>query len=365
LVSVNSTIIKSHLLLKDICLIRTNMNNTSPRYLIICWCIIMITGLQMGCSKQLESQVIVYTSWDRIFSQPILEDFEKKTGIRVLAVYDTEATKAVGLANRLMAERHNPKADVYWNSEITQTLRLKQKGILAPYRSPSAADIPDSYKDQKGYWTGFAGRLRVLIYNKDKTPPKSIPTSITDLTRPEFRGRVAFANPAFGSTHTHITALSNVWGAEQTKIFLSALKANETHIVSGNSMARDRIGLGDLWVSIVDIDDYLVGKRRGLPIEMKIPDQEPGGLGVFIVPSTVGLISGASNLAEAKKFIDFLLSRETESKLSFSGSGQIPLRPNVDTPPELPNIKYLKVMNVDYTKLVDALDATENILKGY
>jgi iron(III) transport system substrate-binding protein len=132
----------------------------------LCFVILFGFGLT-GCgSKENEpAEVVVYTSLDKVFSQPVLEAFEQETGIKVLAVYDSEATKTTGLVNRLIAEKGNPRADVFWNSETGRTIVLKQKGVLAPYISPSAVDIPNTFKDPKGYWAGFGARCRILIYN--------------------------------------------------------------------------------------------------------------------------------------------------------------------------------------------------------
>ena len=110
---------------------------------ILLLCLILPALIIPGCGKKAPSrEVVVYTSLDKVFSQPILEEFESKTGIKVLAVYDSEATKTTGLVNRLIAEKDAPRADVFWNSETGRTIVLKQKGVPAPYNSPSAADIP-------------------------------------------------------------------------------------------------------------------------------------------------------------------------------------------------------------------------------
>ena len=136
-----------------------------------------------GSKKQ---EVVVYTSLDKVFSEPVLKAFEKETGIKVLAVYDSEATKTTGLVNRLIAEKDNPKADIFWNSETGRTIVLKKKGVLAQYVSPSAADIPGTFKDHEGYWAGFAARCRVLVYNKNMLKPEDLPKSIFELTNPAF-----------------------------------------------------------------------------------------------------------------------------------------------------------------------------------
>lgn len=106
----------------------------------------------VGCKgKESIQEVVVYTSLDKVFSQPILEAFEKETGIKVLDVYDSEATKTTGLVNRLIAEKDSPRADVFWNSETGRTIVLKQKGVLAKYVSPSASNIPEQFKDSDGF----------------------------------------------------------------------------------------------------------------------------------------------------------------------------------------------------------------------
>src|ERR1700746_2957022 len=98
--------------------------------------------------------VVVYVSPDQVFSEPILRDFEKDTGVKVRAIYDTEETRSAGAMNRLIAEKNNPQADVYCANEPIRAEVLRQRGIAAPYFSPNAQGIPASFQDPKGYWTG-------------------------------------------------------------------------------------------------------------------------------------------------------------------------------------------------------------------
>ncbi len=189
--------------------------------------------------KKAQQKVVVYTSLDKVFSQPVLEAFEKETGIKALAVYDSEATKTTGLVNRLIAEKDNPRADVFWNSETGRTIVLKQKGILAKYISSSAVDIPDTFKDTDGYWTGFAARCRILIYNTDLLKEQELPKSIFELTEPKWKDKVALAYPLFGTTATHVAALYTHMGEGKAKQYFDSLKANGVMIVDGNASARN------------------------------------------------------------------------------------------------------------------------------
>src|SRR6185503_2316756 len=137
--------------------------------------------------------VTIYCATDEVIARPVLDDFERTSGIHVRAEFDTEASKTVGLVNRLTLEREagNPRCDVFWNNEILHTVRLARNGLFEAYASPSAADIPPEFKDAGGLWTGFAARPRILILSTDKAmwPDEERPASMEDLVKPKWKGR--------------------------------------------------------------------------------------------------------------------------------------------------------------------------------
>ena len=315
-----------------------------------------------GCTKTGEKELVVYTSLDQVFSEPILQDFEKETGIKVKAVYDVEASKTTGLVNRLIAEMDRPKADVFWNSEVAQTIILKDKGVLAPYSSPSAEDIPPKFRDKDDYWTGFAARSRVLIYNTNLLKEADLPKSIFELTGEKWKGKVALAYPLFGTTATHIAALYSTIGQEKTEAFLKALKDNDVVIVNGNSVSRDVVVEGQLPLGFTDTDDVNVAIQSGKPVKMLFPDVD--GIGTLLIPNTVALVKGAPHSKEAKVFIDYLLSRKVESRLAFSESAQIPVRAGVNKPPHIPEISSIGVMEVDYYKVAENMEKAARFCQG-
>jgi iron(III) transport system substrate-binding protein len=122
-----------------------------------------------GCSGE-GREVVVYTALDREFSEPILADFEKATGIKVQPKYDIESTKTVGLTSAILAEAARPRCDVFWNNEILNTIRLQKAGLLENYKSSAGEPYSAMFRDPAGAWHGFAGRARVLIVNKDLVP---------------------------------------------------------------------------------------------------------------------------------------------------------------------------------------------------
>ena len=315
----------------------------------------------VSCSKKQEKVVVVYTSLDQVFSEPVIKDFEKDTGIKVKAVYDIEAAKTTGLVNRLIAEKSNPQADVFWNSEVGRTIILKKKGVLAPYDSPNAKDIPATFKDKQGYWTGFAARARVLILNTNLIMQDKKPQSIFDLVKPEWNGQVALANPLFGTTATHSAALFVELGDKKALEYFKALKDNGIQIVSGNSTSRDRVVAGELKIGFTDTDDVNVALEKGESVDMIFPDKD--GMGTLFIPNTIAMISKCPHPEEAKIFIDYMLSKGTEEKLAFCGSLQIPLRSDVKRPENTPSFKDIKAMDVDYETIADNMERVGRILQ--
>jgi len=284
-----------------------------------------------GCSdapqKKEAGRVVLFASHDRIFSEPVVRAFERQTGVRVDMVTDTEAAKTVGLANRLMARREHPEADVFWNNEMGHTMVLREEGVLEAYRPKAADGIPDTYRDPEGWWTGFAARGRVILFNTTLVKPGEAPRRLEDLTHARFKGRVVVARPLFGTTFTHAAALFAELGPDKAKDFFRRLKRNGTLFVAGNAMARDLVLRGERAVCLTDTDDAQGALLRGGSVEMVYPDQD--GAGCLLIPNSVALIRGGPNPENARKLIEFLVSAEVEALLARSESAQIPLRPNV------------------------------------
>ncbi len=309
-----------------------------------------------GCHSPESREVVVYTSVDQVYSEPILKEFERRSGIRVRAVYDVEASKTTGLINRIIAERDTPHCDVFWNSEFAGTIMLKKKGLLQRYVSPSAQGIPKEFIDPDHFWTGFSTRAHVLVYNTQMLKGDDVPISVFELSKPEWKARVALAYPLFGTTATFMAVLHVVLGPERARQYITSLRDNQVLIVDGNAVARDLVVEGRVPLAFTDTDDVNVAKRAGKPVDMIYPDQQ--GMGTFLIPSTVALINGAPHPAEARELIDYLLSKEVERELAFMDAGQMPVRHDVERPHSVPDYRSFKAIRVDYSQVADAMPAS-------
>jgi iron(III) transport system substrate-binding protein len=312
--------------------------------------------------------VVLYCSLDESFAAPVVREFEQHTGLHVVAYYDVEADKSVGLRRRLQAEANRPVCDVFWNNEPVQSVVLAEAGLLQPYRSPSAEDIDARWRDAQDRWCGFAARARVIIVNtKQRAEPSRRPTGLADFLDPANASLCAMAKPLTGTTAAHAAAWMSRLGQDATLQRFAALRANKVNFVSGNAHVMRLVREGEHDFGWTDTDDCMEALRAGFPVEMVIPDQGADDEGLLVIPNTVGLVTGAPHPEAARKLIDFLLSRDVEASLAAASSAQIPLRPGVPRPEKVLDLARYKLAEVDwsaagaaYAKGVTALEAAFN-----
>jgi len=240
------------------------------------------------------SLVIAYCAQDQVYAESIFHDFEKQTGIKVRAVFDSEAVKTVGLANRLLAERSHPQCDIFWGNEEMRT------------RQMAAQDV---FRETNG-WAAFGFRSRRIVINTNLVQLASVPHSLLELTNSQWHGKVALAYPQFGTTGTHFHALRQLWGAERWENWCRAFAANKPLMVDGNSVVVKLVGKGEASIGLTDSDDIAEGQNNGLPI-IPLPINEE----TLLIPNTVGIIRNAPHPEPAEKLFDFLQRPQLAERL--------------------------------------------------
>lgn len=327
------------------------------------WSVLVLLALLVaGACKSSPREVVVYTSVDQVFSAPILRAFEREAGIKVRAVFDTEETKSTGVLNRLIAEGENPQADVFWSGDPVRPFLLVKRGLVQPYLSAAAAELPDGLRSKDGTWTGFAARARVLLVNKNKVSVADMPRSIRDLASPRWRAQTAIASPLFGTTTMHVAALFSAWGDAEARRFLEGLKANGIRIASSNGEVKRLVVSGEVAFGLTDTDDANEALKEGGAVEVVYPDQD--GLGTLVMPTTVVMIRGAPHAEPAKKLVDYLLSAEVERRMA-EAAAHMPLRAGVATPPNVRRVSDIRAMAVNYAQVASEMERIQPWLRSW
>jgi len=238
--------------------------------------------------------VTAYCAQDQLYAEPIFKTFEQHTGIKVLAVYDSEAVKTVVLANRLLAERSHPQCDVFWGNEEMRTRQLEALNVFRPTNA----------------WAAFGYRSRRMVINTNFLTISTAPPSLLALTNHTWRGKVALAFPQFGTTAAQFHALRQFWGDAGWQAWCQALAANKPFLVDGNSVVVKIVAKGEAWVGLTDSDDIADGQREGLPV-FPLPLAEES----LLIPNTVAVVRGAPHPQAAQQLFQYLQSRQVIEKL--------------------------------------------------
>ena len=254
--------------------------------------------LLVGCGSKRDS-LTIYTSQDQVYAEPILRDFEKQSGIKIRAIYDSEAVKTVGLVNRLIFEKNNPQCDLFWNNEELRTRQLATKGVLNTSMRIEA----------------FGTRTRQWVWNTNQISMASIPKDLFTLTNAHWRSKVAIALPLFGSTSTHFQILRQKWGKERWEQWCRGLIANDVITVDGNSVVVQLVGRGEVALGITDSDDIRAGLKNQLPIAGKSIVEDG-----FIIRNSIGYIAGSPFQNLSKRLAEYLQSNSVKDSLIEAGA---------------------------------------------
>lgn len=312
--------------------------------------VFVLAGLLAGCAAEREPDLVVYAAMDRATAEPLVAEFERRTGRRVACVFDSESAKTAGLARRLEIERAAPRADVWWSGEGFHTALLSRKGLFAPPPDGLAAPEGSRAAFSGPDWTAAGVRLRVLVWSRE-TWPKALaePAGLDVLADPRLAGRCAMARPLGGTSTTHAAALA---ANEEGLALLRRIRANGVLLVGGNAHVVEAVVRGQAFVGLTDSDDVLVARARHPDLAFSVPDQQPGGRGTVATACTAAVVRGAPREALAREFVRFLASAEAEAILARGPARHVPLDPTVPPPPELPRLDHLRLAAWDASRAV-------------
>lgn len=215
---------------------------------------------------------------------------------------------------------------------------LKEKGVLATYRSPAAAGYPDwTKKDDKVQIFGI--EYVALIYNKEKVKAADAPKRYEDLTLPKWKDKIVMPNPA-----NHATTISwliglkeNVFKTEaEWRTFLQGLAANKPMFVASFGPTPAPIESGEKLIAI-SMPKYIVTKAPA-PLDWARISQPLMG-----TPRAIAVASKAPHPAAARAFVDYWLSKKSMEMLA-RDVGEYVLAPGIYPP--IDGIKDAKVIAI-------------------
>jgi iron(III) transport system substrate-binding protein len=295
-----------------------------------------------------QAQVNVICSVQADWCNMIQTVYAKTTGVKI-----NMSLKGSGEAlAQLIAERANPKTDVWFGGTGDPHLQAAEQDLTLAYKSatlPQLHEWAQQQAKQSGYKTVgiYSGPLG-FGYNTELLAKKKmdVPKSWADLLKPEYKGEIQVANPASsGTAYTMIATLVQLMGEDKAFDYLKALHKNVSTYTRSGTAPIKAAARGETAVSISFVHDGPQEKMAGFPLETITPSE---GTGAEI--GSMSIVKGAKNLDAAKKFYEWALTPQAQQFGAATHQYQLPSNKATPIDPHVPDFKKIKLINYDYAK---------------
>lgn len=312
--------------------------------------VLLISSMALiGCSSDQSSgtkeskTLSVYTAFPEQEVVMYVEEFEKATGIDVKFV----RLSAGETLARLQAEKKNPQASVWFGGPSDTFVAAVNEELLEKYQPEGVDSLPENFKDKKGYWTPIYVGALGFASNTEWLKGKGIeaPASWEDLLKPDYQGEITMAHPASsGTAYTVYATLVQLMGEDEAIEYFKKMDQSMRQYTKSGSAPAKQAGLGETGVGISFAHDILAPKHEGYPIELSFPKD---GTGYEV--GAIGLIKSgpADEVTNAKKFIDWAISKKAQDLYAKSNSFRLPVNPDAEVPEGAVSLSDLEVIEYD------------------
>lgn len=302
-------------------------------------------------------ELVVYSGRAESLVGPLIDRFQRDTGIRVRVKYGESAA----LALTLLEEGARSPADVFFTVDPAGVGAVARAGLLRPLPESILGRVDPRFRARDGRWVGVSGRVRVVAYNPQRVREEELPASVLGFTDPRWRGRVGWT-PTYGSFQAFVTALRLLEGEDAARRWVEGMVRNQARAYPSNVPMVEAVAAGEIDVALTNhYYVYRLRAERGPDVPVRAHFFRDGDVGGLIIPAAAAILASAPHPEAAERFLEFLLS-EPAQRYFAEQTLEYPLVPGVAPGPELPPLESLPQPDLDLGELHD-LQRTLDLLR--
>ena len=265
--------------------------------------------LLTGCGKDDENvyqipedkKLIVYTAHKEDVYEPIIKEFEERTGIFV----ELKAGDTIELFQELQQDEPGT-FDVMFGGGIENFEECRD--YFQPYQVVESANIQEQYRVEDDAYTPFSVLPIVFVYNSKLVYPVAAPKTWAELQTERWKGKIAFADPRkSGSSYTALCTMLQVLDDDEQTIIENFIRALDGNISPSSNSVLDEVNAG---TRLVGIANEGMAKQHILDGEDMIMIYPMDGTSA--IPDATAIIKGTKHLENAQAFLDFTVSQDTQ-----------------------------------------------------
>lgn len=293
-------------------------------------------------------ELVVYSGRNEELIGPVITMAEQSAGFSMEVRYGQTAELAIAL----LEEGDATPASLYIAQDAGALGQLANEGRLAPLPQEILDRVDPRFRSADGVWVGVSGRARVLAYNTDTLTEADMPASLLDLTDEKWVGQVGWA-PENGSFQSHVTAMRQVLGEDETRAWLEAMIAIEPVVFEGNGPIVRAVAAGEISVGLVNhYYKWEIQKEEGteLPVENHY---FPGGdIGSLVNVAGAAILADSPDPDAALAMVDFLTQSQAQTYFAET-TFEYPLIEGVSPSADLIPLDEIESPEIDLSDLAD------------
>lgn len=291
------------------------------------------------------NKLVVYSPNSEDIINTIIPMFEKETGVKVELI----SAGTGELIKRISSEKENPYADIMFGGSKAQALGYPE--LFEEYVSKNNDDMLEEHQNVAGFLTPYTADGSVILVNTDLIGDIKI-EGYADLLNPELKGKIAAADPASSSSaFAQLTNMLKAMGGDYTSDkgwdYVAELVKNlDGKVASGSGAVHKGVADGEYVVGLTYEDPSASYVRDGAPVKIVYPKE-----GTVFLDAGVEIVKGAKNLENAKKFVDFIISKEAQDAFGTKLTNR-PLRKNAELGDHMTPMEDINIIieDVEYVK---------------
>ncbi len=277
---------------------------------IIIFAFISILIFSCSSNNSNNEKLVIYSPHALDFVEPLIRDFESKNqNIKVELI----AAGTGELIKRVETEQNSPLGDILWGANLN--LIKNKLYLFENYTSTNENNLYDEYRNIEGSITRFTTIPSVLIVNTNLAKDIKI-EGYKDLLNTDLKGKIAYTDPSLSSSSfKHLINMLYAMGdgnPENGWSYVEKLCDNlDGKLLSGSSAVYKGVADSEYTVGLTFENAAANYVAAGSPVKIVYMEE-----GVIMKADGIYIIKNAKNLENAKKFVDYITSYDTQNKMN-------------------------------------------------
>lgn len=317
------------------------------RAVIVLLAVALLLPLGITRAPAAEDKLVIYTAYEENELKTFWEQFKKDLpDLAAKASYIRGSTGPT--MARVEAEKANPQADVVWGVFNDYLTGAAVKGLLEPYAAKESDKIAARFKHPDNAWQGVTLLTVAFAVNKKKMAELKLPApkSWADLLDARYKNHIVMSNPSTsGTAYLLLASHAARLGEDKMWQYYDALDKNLSQVTKSGGAPGRMAASGETPIGIALAYEVEVAKKQGAQIDIMYPSD-----GVAWTFEGNGLVKGAKNPQNARRFLDWAVSKSAmASYAEWRGTGVT----RADVALSGPKISEMNLINVDFVKAGD------------